>query len=129
MEALLEEFSLTHVRKNPGIVLSGGERRRLDIIRLLMTNPNFLILDEPTNDLDLQTLSIFEDYLLEFSGCLLIVSVYISHSGVDSKIHIHNFNEVKLYCQQFLFACNSRTKVLKFIFFVIMSNWYDLVND
>ena len=62
-------------------------------------------------------------------GCLLIVSVYISHSGVDSKIHIHNFNEVKLYCQQFLFACNSRTKVLKFIFFVIMSNWYDLVND
>ncbi|MDH4200074.1 MAG: ABC-F family ATP-binding cassette domain-containing protein [Spirochaetia bacterium] len=54
--------------------LSGGERRRLDIIRILMTNPNFLILDEPTNDLDLQTLSIFEDYLLEFPGCLVVVS-------------------------------------------------------
>jgi len=54
--------------------LSGGERRRLDIIRILMTNPNFLILDEPTNDLDLQTLGVFEDYLLEFPGCLVVVS-------------------------------------------------------
>ncbi|MDH4262937.1 MAG: ATP-binding cassette domain-containing protein, partial [Spirochaetia bacterium] len=54
--------------------LSGGERRRLDIIRILMNNPNFLILDEPTNDLDLQTLGIFEDYLLDFPGCLVVVS-------------------------------------------------------
>ena len=54
--------------------LSGGERRRLDIIRILMTNPNFLILDEPTNDLDLQTLNILEDYLGDFPGCLIVVS-------------------------------------------------------
>jgi len=54
--------------------LSGGERRRVDIIRTLMENPNLLILDEPTNDLDLQTLSILEDYLLDFPGCLIVVS-------------------------------------------------------
>jgi len=54
--------------------LSGGEKRRLQLLRVLVKNPNFLILDEPTNDLDLGTLNILEDFLLHFSGCLLIVS-------------------------------------------------------
>jgi ATP-binding cassette subfamily F protein uup len=54
--------------------LSGGEKRRLQLLRVLVRNPNFLILDEPTNDLDLGTLNILEDFLLHFSGCLLIVS-------------------------------------------------------
>ncbi|WP_151089116.1 ABC-F family ATP-binding cassette domain-containing protein [Hymenobacter baengnokdamensis] len=54
--------------------LSGGEKRRLQLLRVLVKNPNFLILDEPTNDLDLSTLNILEDFLLNFSGCLLIVS-------------------------------------------------------
>jgi ATP-binding cassette subfamily F protein uup len=54
--------------------LSGGEKRRLQLLRVLVKNPNFLILDEPTNDLDLSTLNILEDFLLHFSGCLLIVS-------------------------------------------------------
>ncbi|MGI4741961.1 MAG: ABC-F family ATP-binding cassette domain-containing protein [Janthinobacterium lividum] len=54
--------------------LSGGEKRRLQLLRVLVKNPNFLILDEPTNDLDLGTLNILEDFLLNFSGCLLIVS-------------------------------------------------------
>jgi ATP-binding cassette subfamily F protein uup len=54
--------------------LSGGERRRLHLLTVLFRNPNFLILDEPTNDLDLPTLSVLENYLLEFQGCLIIVS-------------------------------------------------------
>ena len=54
--------------------LSGGERRRLYLLTVLMSNPNFLILDEPTNDLDIITLNVLEDYLKGFKGCLLIVS-------------------------------------------------------
>ncbi len=54
--------------------LSGGEKRRLQLLRVLMANPNFLILDEPTNDLDITTLNVLEDYLQSFSGCLVIVS-------------------------------------------------------
>ncbi|UXX80870.1 ABC-F family ATP-binding cassette domain-containing protein [Reichenbachiella carrageenanivorans] len=54
--------------------LSGGEKRRLQLLKVLMANPNFLILDEPTNDLDIVTLNILEDYLQNFGGCLLIVS-------------------------------------------------------
>lgn len=54
--------------------LSGGERRRLYLLTVLMKNPNFLILDEPTNDLDIMTLNVLEDYLKSFKGCILIVS-------------------------------------------------------
>ena len=54
--------------------LSGGEKRRLYLLTILMKNPNFLILDEPTNDLDIDTLNILEDFLMAYPGCLLIVS-------------------------------------------------------
>ena len=54
--------------------LSGGERRRLYLAMVLMTKPNFLILDEPTNDLDISTLEILEEYLTQFNGCVIIVS-------------------------------------------------------
>ena len=54
--------------------LSGGERRRLYLATVLMKNPNFLILDEPTNDLDILTLTVLEDYLAEFKGCVIVVS-------------------------------------------------------
>src|ERR1019366_3577833 len=54
--------------------LSGGERRRLYLMTILITNPNFLILDEPTNDLDIVTLSVLEDFLTNFQGCLLVVT-------------------------------------------------------
>ncbi len=54
--------------------LSGGEQRRLKLMKVLMSNPNFLILDEPTNDLDIYILSVLEDYLKNFQGCLIIVS-------------------------------------------------------
>lgn len=59
----------THIEK-----LSGGEKKRLYLVTVLMENPNFLILDEPTNDLDLDTLTALENYLLDFNGCVLIVS-------------------------------------------------------
>ncbi len=54
--------------------LSGGERKRLYLLTILMKNPNFLILDEPTNDLDIDTLNVLESFLNDFGGCLLIVS-------------------------------------------------------
>ncbi|SOD91946.1 ABC-F family ATP-binding cassette domain-containing protein [Spirosoma fluviale] len=54
--------------------LSGGEKRRLQLLLVLVQNPNFLILDEPTNDLDITTLNVLEDFLLNFSGCVLIVT-------------------------------------------------------
>jgi ATP-binding cassette subfamily F protein uup len=54
--------------------LSGGEKRRLYLLIILITNPNFLILDEPTNDLDIETLQTLEDFLVEFKGCVLVVS-------------------------------------------------------
>lgn len=54
--------------------LSGGERRRLYLLTILMQSPNFLILDEPTNDLDIMTLNVLENYLENFSGCVLVVS-------------------------------------------------------
>ena len=54
--------------------LSGGEKRRLYLLKILLDNPNFLVFDEPTNDLDIKTLSILEDFLNEFAGCLIVVS-------------------------------------------------------
>jgi ATP-binding cassette subfamily F protein uup len=54
--------------------LSGGEKRRLYLMTVLMRNPNFLILDEPTNDLDIVTLNVLEEYLVNFKGCLIVVS-------------------------------------------------------
>lgn len=72
---LLEKFLFpkdmhySYVRK-----LSGGERKRLYLLTILMANPNFLILDEPTNDLDIITLNVLEDFLQEFPGCLIIIS-------------------------------------------------------
>ena len=54
--------------------ISGGERKRLYLISILLTNPNFLILDEPTNDLDVITLNVLENFLLDYPGNLLVVS-------------------------------------------------------
>jgi ATP-binding cassette subfamily F protein uup len=54
--------------------LSGGEKRRLSLIRTLMLNPNFLILDEPTNDLDIVTLNVLQEFIEEFEGCVIVIS-------------------------------------------------------
>jgi ATP-binding cassette subfamily F protein uup len=72
---LLNKFLFPH-RQHSAFVstLSGGERRRLQILRMLMNNPNVILLDEPTNDLDIHTLNAFESYLDDFYGVLLVVS-------------------------------------------------------
>lgn len=71
----LERFAFTAEQQYTYLSkLSGGEKRRLQLLSILFRNPNFLVLDEPTNDLDLQTLQILEEFLLEYSGCIVIVS-------------------------------------------------------
>ena len=72
---LLERFLFSRKRQHDFVEkLSGGERKRLYLCTVLIQNPNFLILDEPTNDLDIITLNVLEDFLLDFPGCLLVVS-------------------------------------------------------
>ncbi len=72
---LLERFLFPRPMHHMQIsVLSGGEKKRLHLLQVLMRNPNFLILDEPTNDLDIFTLQVLEEFLLDFPGCLIIVS-------------------------------------------------------
>lgn len=71
----LTHFLFPPVRQQDYIYkLSGGERRRLQLCTVLMKNPNFLVLDEPTNDLDIATLQILEEYLQDFKGCVIVVS-------------------------------------------------------
>jgi ABC transport system ATP-binding/permease protein len=79
--------------------LSGGEKRRLFLLTVLMKNPNFLILDEPTNDLDLITLNILEEFLLNYKGCLLIVSHdrYFMNKMVDHLFIFEGEGKVKDY--------------------------------
>ena len=72
---LLQHFLFTPEQQYDYVYkLSGGERRKLYLCTVLMRNPNFLILDEPTNDLDIQTLEVLEEYLQDFPGCVIIVS-------------------------------------------------------
>lgn len=72
---ILEKFGFTgKMLYSPVKALSGGEKKRLYLVKLLLKNPNFLILDEPTNDFDIYTMSVLESFLSEFQGCLLIVS-------------------------------------------------------
>jgi len=77
--------------------LSGGEKKRLYLMTILLTNPNFLILDEPTNDLDIFTLSVLEEYLLNFKGCLIIVSHdrYFMDKVVDHTFYFEGDGKIK----------------------------------
>ena len=77
--------------------LSGGERRRLYLCTVLMQNPNFLILDEPTNDLDIVTLNILEDYLKNFKGCVIVVSHdrYFMDKVVDHLLVFRGDGDIK----------------------------------
>ncbi len=86
------EQQYTLVRK-----LSGGEKRRLFLLTVLMKNPNFLILDEPTNDLDLLTLNILEEFLFHYKGCLLVVSHdrYFMNKLVDHLFVFEGEGQVK----------------------------------
>jgi ATP-binding cassette subfamily F protein uup len=98
---LLERFLFSRKQQQVYVSqLSGGERRRLFLLTVLMRNPNFLILDEPTNDLDIMTLNILEDFLMEYPGCLIIVTHdrYFMDKIVDHLFvfegngHIKDFN-------------------------------------
>jgi ATP-binding cassette subfamily F protein uup len=77
--------------------LSGGEKRRLYLLTVLMENPNFLILDEPTNDLDIVTLNVLESYLMDFPGCLIIVTHdrYFMDKLVDHLFVLEGNGEIK----------------------------------
>jgi ATP-binding cassette subfamily F protein uup len=79
--------------------LSGGEKRRLYLLRILMNEPNILLLDEPTNDLDIETLSILEDYLESFAGAVIVVSHdrYFLDKVVDRIFAFENNGEIKQY--------------------------------
>ena len=77
--------------------LSGGEKRKLYLCTVLMRNPNFLVLDEPTNDLDIQTLQILEEYLTDFPGCVIVVSHdrYFMDKVVDHLLVFHGEGRVQ----------------------------------
>lgn len=77
--------------------LSGGERRKLYLCTVLMRNPNFLVLDEPTNDLDIQTLQVLEEYLQDFPGCVIVVSHdrYFMDKVVDHLLVFKGEGEIK----------------------------------
>lgn len=79
--------------------LSGGERRRLFLLRVLMSAPNLLILDEPTNDLDVQTLAVLEDYLEDFNGCVIVVSHdrYFLDRTIDMVFAFERGGTLRLY--------------------------------
>ena len=99
-EALLERFLFTRPQQEVYVSqLSGGERRRLYLLEVLMANPNFLILDEPTNDLDIITLNILEEYLESFQGCAIIISHdrYFMDKIVDHLFILEGNGRIKDY--------------------------------
>lgn len=95
---LLQHFLFTREQQyNYVYKLSGGERRKLYLCTVLMRNPNFLVLDEPTNDLDIVTLQILEEYLADFPGCVLVVSHdrYFTDKVVDHLLVFRGNGEIK----------------------------------
>jgi ATP-binding cassette subfamily F protein uup len=99
-EALLEKFLFPRFQQRVYVSqLSGGEKRRLHLLTVLMKNPNFLILDEPTNDLDIVTLNVLEDFLLDYPGCLIIISHdrYFMDKLVDHIFVLEGDGNVKDY--------------------------------
>jgi ATP-binding cassette subfamily F protein uup len=103
--------------------LSGGERRRLYLLTILMKNPNFLILDEPTNDLDILTLQVLEDFLLDFKGCLVIVShdryfldkltehLFVFEGNGHVRDFLGNYNEYRLQLKEEQKLAKSEEKI------------------
>ena len=95
---LLQYFLFTPEQQHNYVYkLSGGERRKLYLCTVLMSNPNFLVLDEPTNDLDIVTLQILEEYLQDFPGCVIVVSHdrYFMDKVVDHLLVFHGQGKIK----------------------------------
>ena len=92
--------------------LSGGEKRRLYLCTVLMSNPNFLVLDEPTNDLDIETLQVLEEYLCDFKGCVIVVShdryfmdkvvdhIFVFKGNGDIKDFPGNYTDWRVWCDE-----------------------------
>ena len=92
--------------------LSGGEKRRLYLCTVLMSNPNFLVLDEPTNDLDIATLNVLEEYLADFKGCVIVIShdryfmdkvvdhILVFHGNADVQDYPGNYTQYRLWKTQ-----------------------------
>jgi ATP-binding cassette subfamily F protein uup len=94
----LQHFLFTPEKQHNYVYkLSGGEKRRLHLCTVLIKNPNFLVLDEPTNDLDIVTLTILEDYLQSFKGCLIVISHdrYFMDKVVDHLLIFHGNAEIQ----------------------------------
>jgi len=111
--AFLNHFGFTYEHQYTYFEnLSGGQRRKLHLLMVLLKNPNFLILDEPTNDFDIETLTILEDFLLQYTGCLLIVShdrwfmdklvehIFIINEGGKVKDFYGNYSDYKADLQK-----------------------------
>ena len=111
--AFLNHFGFTYEHQYTYFEnLSGGQRRKLHLLMVLLKNPNFLILDEPTNDFDIETLTILEDFLSQYTGCLLIVShdrwfmdklvdhIFIINEGGKVKDFYGNYSDYKADLQQ-----------------------------
>lgn len=99
-ETLLERFLFPRPQQQVFVSkLSGGERRRLLLLKTLIGNPNFLILDEPTNDLDVVTLNILEDYLMQFPGCVIVISHdrYFMDKIIDHLFILEGEGKIKDY--------------------------------
>lgn len=95
---LLQHFLFTPAQQHNFVYkLSGGERRKLYLCTVLMKNPNFLVLDEPTNDLDIMTLQVLEEYLADFPGCVIVVSHdrYFMDKVVDHLLVFKGNGEIK----------------------------------
>ena len=112
-DQLLTHFMFPHkMHHQPIALLSGGEKRRLYLLTVLVSNPNFLILDEPTNDLDLLTLQKLEDFLKAYKGCLLVVShdrffmdevvdqLFVFQGNGRVKGFMGNYSQYKEYLQE-----------------------------
>lgn len=97
-ETLLERFLFPRSQQQVYVSqLSGGEKRRLHLLRILMKNPNFLILDEPTNDLDIITLNVLEDFLSNYEGCLILITHdrYFMDKLVNHIFVLHGDGQLK----------------------------------
>lgn len=123
---LLTKFLFPPARQySPVQKLSGGEKKRLQLMRVLMANPNFLILDEPTNDLDIDTLNVLEEFLENYNGILLLVShdrylmdkltdqLFIMEGGGDIRIYNGNYTEYRLEKQEEIIIQKESEKALE----------------
>ena len=111
--SMLEQFNFPRVTHGTQIkYLSGGERRRLYLLTLLIQEPNVLFLDEPTNDLDIETLTVLEDYLDSFVGVVIIVSHdrYFIDKTVDQLLDIQGEGKFKLIYGNYSDYLNTQSK-------------------